>query len=210
MKSALNALAVTLCLVWAAWVFLDELGHAFAGATAPTHGEVGFAVVVLVSVAVLGSVIASRFADGPRGWTLAALPFVFVALGHGFLVAREGAARSEREARREERARAVQARFDEIPADFRHRGGFAVDDPRIASILVIDADTGRLAQVDQEPLSLETYCLGALAGEVLTLAGEPDLHDYVDASGATVYDRFTVRTDPAGAPVDCDYERYDF
>jgi hypothetical protein len=210
MKSALNALAVIFWLLWAAWLFLDELGRGFGGASAPTYGEVGFAVVLVVFLAVLGSVIASRFADGPRAWTLAVLPFVFVLLGHGFLVARRSAALRERQAEDEERAREVQARFDEIPADFRYRGAFAIDDPRVASILVIDPETGSLAEVAQERQSIVTYCLGALEGETLTLSGEPDLHDFVDASGATVYDRFTVRTDPAAAPADCDYERYDF
>jgi hypothetical protein len=154
-------------------------------------------------------VIASRFTEGRRAWTFATLPFVFLLVGVGFLTARESNARMAQIEEREARARVVQARFDEIHADFTFRGEFAVDDPTVASILVIDAETQSLAQVQHEGQSITTYCVGALEGETLRLVGELDLHDYVDASGATIYDRYTVLTGLERAP-DCNHERYDF
>lgn len=211
MKPTLNALALTLWLVWAGFLFLDELSSGFGGASAPTYGEMGVAVVIVVFLAGLGSVIASRVTEGPRGTVLAALPFVFVVVGHGFLVARRGPARGEWDEPRGGRASVVRARFDELPADFTYRGELA-GDVELASILVIDAETGSLARVDLEELSIVTYCLGTLEGDTLRLVGELDLdlHDYVDASGGTIYDRFTVVTDPAGPRTDCHPERYDF
>ena len=210
MKSALNAAAIGAWLVWAGWILLDEISRGYAGASAPTHGEVGFAVVLVVLLAVVGSVIASRSTDGPRGSALAALPFLFVLVGHGLLVARQGDARRRRRAADEERARVVQARFDELDAAFTYRGAFEIDDTVVASILVIDEEARSIARVDREPLSLVTFCMGALEGQTLWLSPDLDLHDYVDASGATVYDRFTIVADPAGPPTDCNHERYDF
>ncbi len=147
---------------------------------------------------------------GDRSWALTALPFVLVAAGHLVLALRAGSAQSSRDAERESRARVVQARFDEIPASFRHRGSFGELSEQLDSVLVIDDASQSIVRVDHERESLVAICVGRIEGTTLRLVDDTSVRDYADESGRTVYERFTVLPGEAAGRTDCAYERYTF
>lgn len=118
MKTGLNVLAVGVCLVWAGALYLGDLGRSYGNAPAHlSHGETGAAVVLLVSLAVVACVVASRRTEGNRSWALAASPFLLVLVGQAFLGHRVSSAQTSRDEEVQARARVVQSRFDEIPAE---------------------------------------------------------------------------------------------
>jgi hypothetical protein len=212
MKTALNVLAVGACVVWAGALYLGELGRSYGNAPAHlSHGEVGAAVVLLVSLAVVACVVASRRTEGDLSWALAASPFALLLVAQAFLGHRVSSAQTSRDEEQEARARMVQSRFDEIPAELRrHRDSFGEFSELLDSVLVIDADTQSLVRVDHERQSLLALCVGRIDGSTLELYGDTSLEDYTDSAGRTVYDRFTVvRADQPERP-DCNYERYSF
>jgi hypothetical protein len=213
MKTALNVLAVVSCVLWGGWIVLEDFARNMGGAANPrlNHGEVGAAVIFVVSVAVVVSVIASRRTEGKRAWGFVALSFLLVAVGHAFLTHRRSSAMGEELERERARRELVQSRFDAIPADFRHRGSFGEYPDPIDSILVIEADTQSLVRVDNQGVSLSAFCVARIRGSTLEVYDEPALReDYADDAGRTVQDRFTVVPGTEPDAPECDYERYTF
>jgi hypothetical protein len=212
MKTALNVLAVIACLVWAGWELLLGYGRAFGSLRPSSDGEMGAAVIAFVSMAVLASVIGSRYSAGNRARALTVLPFVVIVAGHLSIDYYQRSSRlAARSEDRESRARSVQSRFDAIPAEFSRHDGFGEYSTLLGSILVIDEGTQTMIRVDHEPERLEAFCVGGIDGTTLELWGDLGVDHYTDDAGRTVEDRFTVvqrRRSPDRA--DCPYQRYTF
>lgn len=210
MKTALNVLAVVGCLVWVGMLSLYEYGRALGSLTPSSHGETVAAVSVVVSLAVLASVIASRYSEGNRAWALAASPFVFMLVGHAFLDHQRSSARASHEVEERSRARDVQSRFDATTRQFSRRGDFGESSDLLGSILVIDHATHTMVRVDHRRESLEAFCVGGIDGNTLELWGEMGVHGYTDDAGRTVEERFTVARGHQPEGADCPDEAYSF